>query len=108
MIITIFRARLRDEHREAYMALAPVMAELASGMPGYRGHKVFVAEDGERVTIVEFEDAASQRAWATQVDHVAARRQGRAAFYAEYSLQVCELVRGTHFVAPPPGVSTEV
>jgi hypothetical protein len=27
-------------------------------MPGYMSHKVAVAEDGERVTIVEFEDEA--------------------------------------------------
>ena len=102
MILTVFRSRLRDENREAYMALAPRISELARTMPGYRSQKVFVAEDGERVTIVEFEDEASQRAWSQQVDHVAAKKEGRASFYAEYSLQICEVVRESRFPPAPP------
>lgn len=97
MIVTVFRARLRDESRTAYFELAPKMAELARGMPGYLSHKVFVAEDGERVTIVEFADMASQQAWATHIDHVAAKQQGRTSFYAEYSIQVCEILRESRF-----------
>lgn len=97
MIVTVFRSRLRDEHRAAYLALAPKMAELARGMPGYLSHKAFVAEDGERVTVVEFADLASQQAWATHVDHMAAQQQGRTSFYAEYSIQVCEVLRESRF-----------
>lgn len=97
MIVTIFRSRLRDEGREDYLQLAPRIAELARGMPGYIAHKVFVAEDGERVTIVEFEDEASQQAWARQLDHVAAKKQGRESFYAEYSLQICQVTRSSSF-----------
>jgi heme-degrading monooxygenase HmoA len=99
MIVTIFRSRLRDEGREDYFALAPKMSAQARSMPGYLSHKVFVAEDGERVTIVEFADEASQRAWAMQMDHVAAKQQGRASFYTEYSLQVCSVVRESKFAA---------
>lgn len=98
-MVTVFRSRLREDGREAYFDLAPRMAELARTMPGYRSHKVFVAEDGERLTLVAFEDEASQRAWSTQADHVAAKKQGRADFYAEYSLQVCEVLRESRF--PP-------
>jgi heme-degrading monooxygenase HmoA len=101
MIVTVFRSRLRDDARGEYMALAPRMSELASGMPGYLSHKTFVAEDGERVTIVEFKDQDSQRAWATQAEHVAAKKRGREAFYAEYSIQVCEVVRESRHAAPP-------
>jgi len=97
MILTVFRSRLRDDHRDAYNALAPRISELARSMPGYRSHKVFTAEDGERVTIVEFADEASQRAWATQVEHVAAKARGRAEFYSEYSLQICQVVRESRF-----------
>ena len=102
MILTVFRSRLRDENRDAYMALAPRMSELARGMPGYVSHKVFVAEDGERVTLVEFADEASQRAWARQAEHRAAQQEGRASFYAEYRLQICEVVRESRFPAAPP------
>jgi heme-degrading monooxygenase HmoA len=46
------------------MALAPKIYELTESMPGYLSHKGFVAEDGERITIVEFKDQESQNAWA--------------------------------------------
>lgn len=100
MIVTIFRSRLRDEGRDAYMALAPKISELARNMPGYVSHKIFVAEDGERVTVVEFQNEESHKAWASQVDHVEAKKMGRASFYAEYSIQVCEVLRESKFVAP--------
>ena len=51
MVLTVFRARLKDEGRDAYYALAPRMGELARAMPGYKSHKVFVAEDGERFDV---------------------------------------------------------
>jgi heme-degrading monooxygenase HmoA len=66
-------------------------------MPGYRSHKVFIAEDGERVTLVEFEDEQSQNTWSTNFEHVAAKKRGREAFYAEYTLQVCRVVRESRF-----------
>jgi heme-degrading monooxygenase HmoA len=97
MILTVFRSRLRDDNRERYDELAPRMSELARSMPGYRSHKVFVAADGERVTIVEFDDEASQQAWSHQADHVAAKQQGRESFYAEYRLQICHVVRESNF-----------
>lgn len=79
------------------MALAQRMSDLARTMPGYRSHKVFVAEDGERVTLVEFDDEAGQREWATNLEHVAAQKIGRESFYSEYSLQVCSVTRETRF-----------
>ena len=97
MVLTVFRSRLCEEARDAYMATAQRMSELARTMPGYRSHKVFVADDGERVTIVEFEDEAAQREWATQLEHVAAKQRGRQTFYSEYSLQVCTVTRETRF-----------
>ena len=97
MMLTVFRSRLREEARSEYMALAPRMSELARTIPGYRSHKVFVAEDGERVTIVEFEHEAGQRQWATHLEHVAAKKAGRDSFYSEYSLQVCNVTRDTRF-----------
>ena len=97
MMLTVFRSRLREEARSEYMALAPRMSELARTIPGYRSHKVFVAEDGERVTIVEFEHEAVQRQWATHLEHVAAKKAGRDSFYSEYSLQVCNVTRDTRF-----------
>ena len=107
MIVTVFRSRLKPGNADEYYSLAGRMGSLAKSMPGYISHKVFVAEDGERVTIVEFADAQSQRAWATQVDHVAAKKKGRADFYREYKLQVCEVLRETSFAADAPETATK-
>ncbi len=64
MMVTVFRSRIRQENAEEYMKMAAKMAELAAQMPGYVSHKGFTAEDGERVTIVEFESEETHRAWA--------------------------------------------
>lgn len=99
MIVTVFRSRLKPEAHADYFDLAPQMSALAQTMPGYLSHKVFTAEDGERVLIIEFEDEASQRNWSTNVLHVQAKKQGRANFYAEYNVKVCEVLRESRFKA---------
>ena len=103
MILTVFRSRLRPESSAEYYDRVKEMVEIATKMPGYVRHKVFVAEDGERVNIVEFADEASQRAWATESRHLEAKKRGRAAFYQEYSLQVCQVLRESTFRHPGEG-----
>ena len=63
MIVTVFRSRLMPGVRDDYVSLVDRMVELAATMPGYISHKGFFADDGERVTIVEFESEEAQRAW---------------------------------------------
>lgn len=87
-VITIFRNRLRPDGVDEYGPTAAAMSELARTMPGYVDHKSFMADDGERVTVVTFADEASQAAWRQHAEHRAAQRRGRSAFYATYTLQV--------------------
>jgi heme-degrading monooxygenase HmoA len=93
MIVTIFRSRLVPEATEEYPLVAERMSELALSIPGHVSHKTFTAEDGERVTIVEFATREAQQAWATHPDHIAAQKKGRTEFYSEYRLQVCSVER---------------
>ena len=102
MIVTVFRSRLRPGVRDEYVALANRMAELAATMPGYVSHKGFFADDGERVTVVEFESEEGMRAWRMHPEHRAAQRKAREIYYSEYSLQVCELVRQSRFKLEEP------
>ncbi len=97
MIVTVFRSRLRPEVREEYVALADRMNEIARTMPGYISHKGFFADDGERVTIVEFEHEEGMRAWRTHPEHRAAQKLARERFYEEYSVQVCDVTREARF-----------
>lgn len=97
MIVTVFRSRLNPEVQEEYFQWASRMSELAKTIPGYVSHKGFVAQDGERVTIVEFETEEGMRTWATHPEHVEAKKRGRKNFYAEYRVQVCNVQRESAF-----------
>jgi heme-degrading monooxygenase HmoA len=97
MIVTIFRSRLNPETKEEYMQWAGRMSELARTIPGYVSHKGFIADDGEKVTIVEFETEEGMRVWATHPEHVAAKKKGRKEFFTEYKVQVCSITRETGF-----------
>jgi heme-degrading monooxygenase HmoA len=96
-IVTVFRSRVRKETLDEYVPLATRISELAQKMPGYLSHKGFVAEDGERVTIVEFASEEAHRAWAQHAEHVAAKKKGRSTFYAEYKIQICAVQRESEF-----------
>jgi heme-degrading monooxygenase HmoA len=61
---------------------------------------VFVAEDGERVTLVRFADRASHEAWARHPDHRAAQRAGIEEYYEEYSIAVGAVDRASAWVRP--------
>jgi heme-degrading monooxygenase HmoA len=97
MIVTVFRSRVKPEVQEEYGRWAARMSELARKMPGYVSHKGFVAEDGERVTIVEFESEETQRAWSMNREHVEAKTKGRSNFYSEYRIQICTVQRDSAF-----------
>ena len=97
MIVTVFRSRLLPGVNEEYLALAERMNKLAATMPGYVSHKGFFADDGERVTIVEFESREALQAWRLHPEHVEAQRQGRSRFYSEYRTTTCEVLHESAF-----------
>ncbi|MFY9693260.1 MAG: antibiotic biosynthesis monooxygenase [Xanthobacteraceae bacterium] len=99
MLITVFRSRLRPGVRDEYIALVDQMEKIARTMPGYISHKGFFADDGERVTIVEFEHEAGLQTWRTNPEHIAAQKLARQKYYTEYHVQVCTLERESKFKA---------
>ena len=86
-VVTVFRSRLRSD-ADAYPEHAARMSALAREMPGYVEHKSFIAEDGERVTLVTFADRLSHDAWARNPEHREAQRAGVGDYYEEYSMSV--------------------
>ena len=97
MVITIFRSRLRPEHRDGYSQWATRMHDLAVKMPGFISIKTFIAEDGETVSIAELESAETMPAWREHAEHREAQELGRKRFYLEYRIQVCQPVRDYSF-----------
>lgn len=89
-IITVFRSRLRsDANANGYGELSAQVEALARSMPGLVDFKMFTAEDGERVSVVIFDDAENHEAWRDLPEHRIAQQRGRDEFYAEYSIWVC-------------------
>jgi heme-degrading monooxygenase HmoA len=110
--VIVFRNRLRPEVEAAFNRRADGVYELALGMPGFLSSKDFVADDGERLSVIEFESAEQLRAWRDQPEHARAQAEGRSRWFSEYLLQVCELVRESRFSAAPepepPAVPVDV
>jgi heme-degrading monooxygenase HmoA len=100
-VVTVFRSRLRGEGAQEYAGDAAVVAELARSMPGYVEHKIFLAEDGERVTLVTFADEASHRGWRDHPEHRAAQRRGIDRYYEAYSIQVGTTTYASAFTRRP-------
>src|SRR5215471_3682694 len=92
MIVTVFRSRLNSDIQDEYGLMATRMSELARTVPGYVSHKGFIAEDGERVTIVEFETEDALRNWKVHSEHQNAKRLGFSKFYAEFRYQICSVI----------------
>lgn len=99
-ILTVFRSRLREDARADYEPEAQRIDALARTMPGFLGIKTFVADDGERVSIVEFDSQEHHDYWRDHPEHRVAQRRGRDEFYETYTIQVCEVRRERRFSRP--------
>ena|SRR5258706_16060170 len=98
MVVIVFRSRLRAGIDEAALiALGERMYALASAMPGFLSYKDFASQDGEIVTLVEFESPEALAAWRDHPEHLEAQRRGREEFFAEYAIQVCTPQRAYAF-----------
>ena len=75
---------------------------IATPVGTMRGSYQMVAEDGERVTIVEFENEESLQAWSRHAEHVEAKQKGRSSFYAEYRVLTCQVIRERAFPKVSP------
>lgn len=96
-VVTVFRSRLRDDVDPRYAALDAELRERAHALGGLVDVTSFTAEDGERVTVVTFEDRASHQRWATDPVHRDAQRLGREGAYSAYSIQVADCTHTSVF-----------
>ena len=88
-----------------YKDMAAEMLATAKAMPGFIDFKQFTAEDGERLTIVRWQDEETLRGWRQHERHRVAQRLGREQWYAEYHIEVAEIVRDRAWMRREP-VST--
>ncbi|HTL44391.1 MAG TPA: hypothetical protein VL262_08615, partial [Vicinamibacterales bacterium] len=55
------------------------------------------AEDGERLTVVWWQDEETLRAWRLHARHLVAQRLGRERWYEYYKIEVAEVIRAKDF-----------
>ena len=68
MMIVIFRSKLVDMPA-GYAEMADEMNQLARTMPGFVDVKSYTSEDGERLTVVWWENQEGLKAWRDQARH---------------------------------------
>jgi heme-degrading monooxygenase HmoA len=97
-VIVVFRSRLQPDADLAALEVAGArMYELGAAMPGFVSYKDFAAEDGETLTLVEFETEEQLLAWRNHPEHVEVQTRARAEFFSEYAITVSEARRAYHF-----------
>ncbi len=96
MMVVLFRSKLVNAP-DGYDAMAQEMEDLARTMPGFVDVKAFKAEDGERLTVVWWENEETLKGWRENVRHRVAQRLGRERWYEYYKIEVAEVVRQNAF-----------
>ena len=99
MIVVVFRSRLRPNLGEDYVACTKRMWKIVESLPGFISAKGYTADDGEKVSIHEWESAEHFRAWEEHPEHVVAKERGRRDFYEDYSCYICDQPREYRFPA---------
>ena len=92
-VVVVFRSRLNEGVDAEYEPEAARMVELVSSMPGFLGIKTFAADDGERVSVIDFDSLEAEQAWRDHPEHLKTQQRGREEFYTGYRIQVCSLLR---------------
>jgi heme-degrading monooxygenase HmoA len=96
MIVVLFRSKLVNAP-DGYDGMAQEMDDLARTMPGFIDAKAYNAADGERLTIVWWENEETLKAWRENPRHRTAQRLGRERWYEYYKIEVAEVVRQNAF-----------
>jgi heme-degrading monooxygenase HmoA len=101
MMLISFRSKLTPQAGVDYDEMSAEMERLARASPGFVDVRAYKSDDGERLTLVWWDDAETLRQWATDVRHMQAQRMGRAKWYEYYKLEVAEVVRDSRFTREP-------
>jgi len=100
MIVILFRSKLTPAAGDDYAGLNAELAEYVKTRPGFVAVKSFMAEDGERLTIVWWRDRETLEQWRNDMRHMEAKKLGRQKWYEYYKIEVAEVYRHSEFDRP--------
>lgn len=92
MHVEVFRHRVDPAFQGEFDDLYDRMVTVVRGLKGYISHKVFTAEDGEKVLIGYFEDFETVEEWDRHPEHKYAKERGKTDVFLEYDVVVAEVV----------------
>ena len=92
MHVEVFRHRVDPDFQGEFDDLYARMVTVVRGLKGYISHKVFIAEDGERVLIGYFESFEAIEEWDVHPEHKYAKDRGKNGVFLEYDVVVAEVV----------------
>jgi heme-degrading monooxygenase HmoA len=98
MYMNVFRSRKRaDMDPAAYAEDAARMEALARSQKGFIAYRSYKAEDGETLSMSEWECEEDARTWARNRDHAIVQGKGRSDYYESYTVYSCDDPRVTRF-----------
>ena len=77
--------------------MAAEMLATAKDMPGFVEFKSFKSDDGERVSLVYWQDHETMAVWRNHPRHRIAQSSGRSKWYTSYRIEVADIVRDKKF-----------
>ena len=90
MYVTLFRSRKRAGFdAAAYDADAERMETLARTQKGFIAFRTYKADDGETLSMSEWQTEEHARAWQRNAEHVAVQGKGRSDYYETYTIYSC-------------------
>ncbi|MFC0204564.1 antibiotic biosynthesis monooxygenase family protein [Novosphingobium soli] len=91
MFLVLFRNRKRtDIDADSYIHDALEMEAIAALQPGFLSFKSYTADDGEVLSMSEWESQDAARAWGRDAEHLIVQRRGRAQYYENYTVFACD------------------
>jgi heme-degrading monooxygenase HmoA len=91
MYAVIFASTLSDDDA-GYAEAAAEMEARCRRQPGFRGIDSVRGADGHGITVCLWDSLEAIAAWRDDLEHAAARAEGRQRWYESYELTVCEVL----------------
>ncbi len=91
-VAVIFSSR-RTEGDRGYGAVAERMVALAAAQPGFLGVESARDVEGFGITVSYWKDEAAVAAWKANLEHAAAQKAGKEAWYSSFRLRVATVTR---------------
>lgn len=95
MYAVIFEVKVREEGREAYLAIAAELRQQLSSMEGFLSIERFqsLVEEQKLLSLSYWESEAAILNWKNRADHKQAQAKGRAALFEDYHITIARVER---------------